>query len=182
GNIAYAIWDDDYKKHLIRQEPVKSKKLLMGLDEKMERDIASGEYLKADTLAELAGKICVPPETLINTVERYNRWCGEGHDQDFGVPARFLCPLRKGPFYATKINAWLLSLPHGLHVDENSQVLTEDDETIGGLFAVGNVQGDFFANSYPVTLPGASHGRSITFGHLVGRALARDTVIGGYDV
>ena len=91
-----------------------------------------------------------------------------------------LSPVRKGPFYAAKMNAWLLSLPHGLHVNQNSQVLTEDDKPIGGLFAVGNVQGDFFANSYPVTLPGTSHGRSITFGCLVGRALAQGTTINGY--
>jgi succinate dehydrogenase/fumarate reductase flavoprotein subunit len=180
GNVAYAVWDDDYKKHLVRQEPLKSKKLLAGLDEKMERDIASGEYVKAATLAELADKIGVPAETLQKTVDRYNAWCDSGTDGDFGVPARFLSPVRKGPFYAAKMNAWLLSLPHGLHVNQNSQVLTEDDKPIGGLFAVGNVQGDFFANSYPVTLPGTSHGRSITFGCLVGRALAQGTTINGY--
>lgn len=180
GNVAYAIWDADYKEHLIKQEPIKSQKLLAQLDEKMESDVASGEYIKADTLAELAEKINIPAGALENTVERYNSWNDTGIDGDFGVPARFLSPVRRGPFYATKVNAWLLSLPHGLHVDQNSQVLTEDDQPIGGLFAVGNVQGDFFANSYPVTLPGTSHGRSITFGYLVGRALASGTTINGY--
>ncbi len=182
GNVAYAVWDGDYKKHLAKQEPIKSRKLLIGLDEKMEQDIASGEYVRAGTLSELAEKISVPPEALSQTIDRYNAWCDKGLDEDFGVPARFLSPVRKGPFYASKINAWLLSLPHGLHVDQNSQVLTENDEPIGGLFAVGNVQGDFFANSYPVTLPGTSHGRSITFGYLVGLALAHGTTINGYDV
>jgi hypothetical protein len=37
-------------------------------------------------------------------------------------------PVKVGPFYAAKISAWLLNLPHGLHVDYYSQVLTEDDE------------------------------------------------------
>jgi succinate dehydrogenase/fumarate reductase flavoprotein subunit len=180
GNVAYAVWDDDYKMHLLKQEPVKSKKLLVGLDEKIERDVASGDYVKAATLAELAERIGVPAETLQKTVDRYNTWCDSGIDSDFGVPARFLSPVRKAPFYAFKMTAWLLNLPHGLHVDQNSQVLTENDDPIGGLFAVGNVQGDFFANSYPVTLPGANHGRSICFGHLVGRALAAGTTIDGY--
>lgn len=181
GNVAYAVWDADYKSHLLKQEPVKSKKLLAGLDERMERDVASGEYIKAEALSELAEKINVPADSLIETVERYNKWCDTGTDNDFGVPERFLSPVRRAPFYATKVNAWLLSLPHGLHVDQNSQVLTEDDEPIGGLYAVGNAQGDFFANSYPVTLPGTSHGRSITFGYLVGRALAGGTTINGYS-
>ena len=182
GNVAYAIWDSDYRTHLIKQEPIKAEKLLKNLEEGFEKAVKSGEYIKADTLSELSEKIGTPPNILQKTVDRYNRWCKLGCDDDFGVPQRFLSPVLKGPFYACKISAWLLSLPHGLHVDHNSQVLTEDDEAIGGLFAVGNVQGDFFANSYPVTLPGTSHGRSITFGHLVGRALAKGSVINCYEV
>ena len=181
GNVMYAIWDSDYKDHLIKQEPLKAEKLLAGIDEGFSKAVESGEYTKADTLRELAGKIGVPADALQRTIDKYNRWCELGRDDDFGVPERFLSPVRKRPFYASRISAWLLSLPHGLHVDHNSQVLTEDDEPIGGLFAVGNVQGDFFANSYPVTLPGTSHGRSITFGHLVGRALARRTVINAWQ-
>ena len=180
GNIAYAIWDSNYKAHITKQEPLKSRKILENIDKEFNESVKSGEYIKADTLEKLAALIDVPPNALTGTVERYNRWCHLGRDDDFGVPARFLSPVKNGPFYACKISAWLLSLPHGLHVDHNSQVLTNDDEPIGGLFAVGNVQGDFFSNSYPVTLPGSSHGRDICFGHLVGRALANDTVIDGY--
>jgi len=182
GNVAYAIWDGDYRKHLIKQEPQKAQKLLPGLEEGIEKAVQSGEYLKAATVFELAEKIGAPPEILQKTIDRYNRWVQLGRDEDFGVPPRFLSPVQNGPFYACKISAFLLNLPHGLHVDQNSQVLTEDDEPICGLFAVGNVQGDFFANSYPVTLPGTSYGRSITFGCLVGRALASGGVIDGYSV
>lgn len=182
GNVAYAIWDGDYREHLVRQEPHKAKKLLGNLDEDFAKSVESGEYIEADTLRELAGKIGVPPDALQNTVDRYNRWSELGRDDDFGVPERFLSTVVKGPFYACRISAWLLNLPHGLHVDHNSQVLTEDDDPIGGLFAIGNVQGDFFANSYPVTLPGTSHGKSIAFGRLVGRALAKSALINGYGV
>ena len=181
GNKAWAIWDGDYRAHIQKQEPLKSQKMLDGLEEAVEREVASGDYLRADTLGELAGLLGVPADALQKTVDRYNGWCDKGHDDDFGVPARFLSPVRKPPFYAFRMNAWLLNVPHGLRVDQNSQVLTEDDTPIGGLFAVGNVQGDFFANSYPVTLPGTSHGRSICFGYLVGEALAKGTVLGGYD-
>ena len=177
GNTAYAIWDSDYKKHLMKQEPLKAAKILDGLDENFAQAVESGEYIMADTLESLAGKIGVPAKTLQKTVNRYNNWCSLGCDEDFGVPQRFLSPVVNGPFYACKISAYLLSLIHGLRVDENSQVLNIDDEPIGGLFAIGNVQGDFFANSYPVALPGASHGRAFTFGYLVGRALANGTVI-----
>lgn len=177
GNLAWAVWDRNYKELALKQEPHKALAFIDGLDAAVEASVTSGEYIKADTLEKLADKLGVPPEALIKTVERYNEWCDKGFDEDFGVPERFLCPVKDGPFYAGKISAWLLNLPHGLHVNHNSQVLTEADEPIDGLYAIGNVQGDFFANSYPVTVPGANHGRSVTFGRLVGRALAMNKKI-----
>lgn len=180
GNVAYAVFDADYRRHMLKQEPVKVLKMLDGLDEAVEKEVASGAYIKGETLDELAQKIGVPASALKATVDRYNSWCDKGYDDDFGVPERFMSSVKKGPFYASTISAWLLNMPFGLHVDQNSQVCTEADEPIGGLFAVGNVQGDFFSNSYPVTLPGTSHGRCITFGYLVGHALANGTTINGY--
>ena len=68
-------------------------------------------------------------------------------------------------------------VPFGLHVNDDSQVCTEADEPIAGLYAIGNMQGDFFAFSYPVHCPGVSHGRCVTFGQLVGEALAQGKTI-----
>lgn len=182
GNVSYAIMDSHYKEHALHQEPIKAQAFVDGLEEKVEAAVKEGSYVKADTLEGLAEAIGVPADALKATVERYNRWCDSGVDEDFGVPERFLSSVKDGPFYACKVNAWLLALPYGLHVDENSQVCDGEDNPIGGLFAVGNAQGDFFANSYPVTCPGTSHGRGLVFGRLVGQALAKDTVIGSYDV
>ena len=100
---------------------------------------------------------------------------------DFGVPANFLAPVQTAPFYATKNVCSLLTIPFGLHVNAESQVLTEDDKVIKGLYAIGNVQGDFFGDDYPVHFPGVSHGRCVTFGELVGQAIAKDTVISKLD-
>ncbi len=179
GNIAWTIWDADYLEHYKSQEPDKFSALPENVVEEVEACVQSGEYIRADSLEELAGLIGVPKDNLLKTVERYNSLVDAGEDIDFGVPQRFLSPCKKAPFYATKVSAWLLNLPYGLHVDNNSQVCNEDDEIIPGLYAVGNVQGDFWANSYPVTCPGSSHGRSVTFGRLVGTALAQGENIDG---
>ncbi|MCI8593650.1 MAG: FAD-dependent oxidoreductase [Oscillospiraceae bacterium] len=179
GNVAYAVWDSHYLENFKRQEPAKFARIKEDIPAAVERAVAEGDYYKADTLAELAEQIGVPADALAATVARYNQLCAAGDDVDFGVPERFLSPVLDGPFYASKITAWLLSLPYGLHVDANSQVCDEDDQPIGGLFAVGNVQGDFFANSYPVTLPGSNNGRSVCFGRLVGMALAKGERLDG---
>ena len=83
------------------------------------------------------------------------------------------------PVYKVEVGTQVSGIVEKMYVDYNSQVCTEDDEPIAGLYAVGNVQGDYFANSYPVTCPGSSHGRSICFGRLVGCALARGENIDG---
>ena len=181
GNVAWSIFDSRYVKNVKKQEPHKAGFILPGLEEKVEAAVAAGDYLRADSLEELAEAMGVPPKALKETVKRYNGWCRAGEDKDFGVPERFLCSVSKPPYYAGRISAWLLNVGFGVHVNADSQVLTDSDEPIGGLFAVGNMQGDFFANSYPVTCPGSNHGRSVTFGHLVGGALAKGKTLSGKD-
>ena len=179
GNVAWSVWDSHYVERFRKQEPAKFARIQGNIPAAVERAVEHGEYVKADTLEELAEKIGVPAGNLTATVTRYNALCAAGEDVDFGVPERFLCPVEDGPFYASRISAWLLSLPYGLHVDANSQVCDDEDRPIGGLFAVGSAQGDFFANAYPVTIPGSNHGRSVCFGRLVGTALAKGERLDG---
>ena len=182
GNAAWAIWDSHYAEHAQKQEPIKSASFMDGLEENVEAAVESGAFYKADTLEGLAEAIGVPSDNLAATVERYNGFCDAGEDPDFGVPDRFLSSVKDGPFYACNVSAWLLAIPYGLRVNQNSQVLDTEDNPIGGLFAIGNTQGCFFANSYPVALPGTSHGRGVTYGYLVGHALAKNSTIDGYAI
>ena len=177
GDIAWSIFDADYPKYVQMQWPTKYETWLDGIEEEMEARIESGELFKADTLEELAEKIGVPADKLKETVEGYNAMYQKGEDTLFDVPAQFLSEVKTAPFYATPLVCSTLTIPFGLHVNDDSQVCTEDDEPIAGLFAVGNVQGDFFGKDYPVHCPGISHGRCVTFGQLVGEALAKDTVL-----
>lgn len=177
GNVAFSIFDGAYEEKTRLQEPETADSLLAGAAERLEAGIASGDMWSANTLEELADAIGVPRDSLLATVERYNELCAAGNDVDYGVPARFLASVDTPPFYAQPVPAVTLTVPFGLHVDKNSQVCTDEDQPIPGLFAVGNVQGDFFGFSYPVTCPGISHGRALTFGNLVGEALAQGKLI-----
>lgn len=177
GNRSYSIYDATYADTVKRQFPEGYEKMLDGFAEMLDEGVKAGAIFRADTLEELAAQIGVPPENLVATVERYNEMCDKGEDTDFGVPPEFLCPVKEPPFVAKWVPALTLVVPFGLHVNLDSQVLTQDEEVIEGLYAIGNVQGDFFANSYPVHCPGLSHGRGLTFGQLVGEALAKDTVL-----
>ena len=44
---------------------------------------------------------------------------------------------------------------------------------IPGLFVIGNDSGGYFANEYPNLATGMACGRTVTFGRIVGRMLAK---------
>ena len=176
-NTLWFIFDSDYRAAVEQQEPETAEAMVANFEQNREGYLEKGNLLMADTLEELAELMGVPADAMIATIERRNGYCHAGYDPEFEVPERFLSPVEKAPFYAHKVGAANGTTPFGLHVDRNSQVCTDADDPIEGLYAVGNVQGDFFSINYPVMLPGISHGRAITFGALVGAAVADGTKI-----
>jgi fumarate reductase flavoprotein subunit len=138
----------------------------------LEDCIKKGLAFRANTLDELASKMKVPANALKNTVSRYNELVKKGEDEDFGKRKELLFPIERAPFYAGLMKSALLTTTSGLRVNTRFEVLDEHDEPLGKLYAVGNVQGDMFAVDYPTVFPGLSHGRCVTFGRLVGLALA----------
>ena len=138
----------------------------------LDQHIRQGKVVVADTLEELAKKMDVPVDTFMETVKRYNQLVAQKNDADFGKRSELLTPITKGPFYAGKLLATILSMCGGLRTDENLLVLDENDKPIPNLYVVGAAQGDFFAADYPTICPGIGHGRCITFGRLAGLVAA----------
>jgi 3-oxosteroid 1-dehydrogenase len=118
----------------------------------------------ADTIAELAGKLGLPPEGLEATVARYNELVAGGRDLDFGKgdsaydryygdptikPNPNLSPIDHAPYYAVKIVPGDLGTKGGLVCDEHSRVLREDGSVIDGLYATGNTSASPMGNEYP---------------------------------
>ncbi len=178
GNKAWSVFDADYETYLRKQWPQEwCDEKFATIPDELEQRVAAGEAFKADSVEELAEQIGVPAETLTATVKTYNGMYEQGKDTQFGVDPDRLTQVKTAPFYAVPILAADLCVPFGLHVNDDSQVCTDDDQPIAGLFAVGNAQGDFFAFNYPVHCPGCSTGRSAVFGQLVGEALAKGETI-----
>jgi fumarate reductase flavoprotein subunit len=148
--------------------PVHSPELVQGA-------INRGLILQANTLEELAQRMGVPSRAFLATVERYNELARMGKDLDFGKHPSRLTTIEKPPFYAAKTGAALLATLSGLKVNTRLQVLDTEGNVIPGLYAAGNASGGFFANDYPITMPGLSHGRALTFGRLAGLNAAAET-------
>lgn len=128
--------------------------------------IKRGAIMQADTLEELAGFMGVPKDAFIDTVKRYNDLVDKGVDEDFGKNPDYLklTKIETAPFFAIKRVPGVLTILGGLHVNSGLQVLDTDEQPIEGLYAAGNVSGNFFGNDYPLWLGAASCGRAVTFG------------------
>jgi succinate dehydrogenase/fumarate reductase flavoprotein subunit len=181
GGVSWTLLDSDFLKHVPKtlaigggffwDHPGRNFGEEWTPDEDMaalNENMKAGFAFKADTWDELAVKMKVPADALKKTVARYNELAKKGVDEDYGKRSELLFPIVKPPFYAGLMRSALLATTSGLRIGSQCEVLDERDEPLGGLYAVGNVQGDMFAVSYPTVFPGLSHGRCAVFGRLVG--------------
>lgn len=181
-SVAYSIYDGKWEENILKMMP--SGKDFRNMDlvseeryQDFEKDIESGLMFKADTLEALAEAVGMPADAFVEQVERYNSYCASGVDEEYSMPADQMYPVTEPPFYASRIRCGVLVVMYGVNVNSKAQVCDENDTPIEGLYAIGNCQGNFFTDSYPILVPGISHGRCVTFGRLVGQALAKGTTL-----
>ncbi|WP_312505902.1 FAD-binding protein [Lysinibacillus sp.] len=133
-----------------------------------------GIVKSAESIEELARKMDVLPESLIETVNRFNDFARNGHDDDFyrgdsaydnyygdpTLPNPNLAEIKKAPFYALRIYPGDIGTKGGLVVDEHARVIKADGEPIEGLYASGNCSASIMGETYPG--PGATIGPGMT--------------------
>jgi len=132
---------------------------------------------KADTLEELANKLDLPADALLETVARYNGYCRTGVDEEFGKRSARLYSIESGPFYGSTALPWKLITTGGLRTNVKLQVLDTNDEVIPGLYAIGTIAGDMYGSCYDFISPGFNLGANCTtFGYVVGQSIAQGSV------
>ncbi|ETI68817.1 FAD-binding protein [Neobacillus vireti] len=129
----------------------------------------------ADTLEELAEKIGVPAERLTATVNKYNaavqpgefKWDKKDGKQAVGITppkSNWAIPIDKAPYIAYPIVCSNVFTNGGLATDTNGRVLSQDDDAIPGLYAIGETAGLYYGK-YP---GGTSVLRGLVFGRRAG--------------
>jgi succinate dehydrogenase/fumarate reductase flavoprotein subunit len=152
--------------------------------------IRQGYLIEAPSIPQLAAKIGIPVENLVQTVADCNTFAQRGVDPQFhrgettydqfygdsstGLPNPNLGICDKGPFYALPLYPGNVSSTHGLSTNEHAQVLNEAGKPVSGLYAVGLDSNSIMRGTYPGG--GSSIGPGMTFGyraafHLLGRPL-----------
>lgn len=123
--------------------------------------------VQADTLEELAEKLGVDVDGLNATLAVFNPnaeagvdpiWhrgeyqfdintAGDVNRTDIKNPC--LAPIAKGPFYGSQIVPGTCGTNGGPRINANAQVLNAFGQPIPRLYAVGNLSGSIFGDSYP---------------------------------
>lgn len=127
----------------------------------------------ADTLEELVEKLGLPKEEALASIERYNELCDQAYDPDFGKNPKYLNKIQTAPFWGIRRHIRCSSITAGVLTDANSMVVREDGTPVQGLYAVGNLGGQFFGGcDYPFFSPGLSLGHAVTFGYIAAKHAA----------
>lgn len=184
GHTVVDIWDSDYEKYLeqfdihgcARVFPFDNGaptnmtlETVKGLNEGL---IQNGYIVVADTIEELAEGLGLPAETLKKTVERQNENYDAGIDSDFGKDVHRLSAIRTAPFYGVRTSGYMLCTLDGITINENFQAVDDNGKAIEGLYVTGVDSGSYYAHTYPNMSTGNCCGRSVTFGRMIGKALA----------
>lgn len=128
---------------------------------------------KADTLAELAGKIEVDEAVFLDTVERYNGAFKNGLEKepDFGKPLGASKPFDTPPYYAIQMFPLARKNFGGVKTDIRCRVLDKHFDPIKGLYAAGEVAG---------MAGGHINGKAGLEGTMLGPSIFSGRVAGGW--
>ena len=133
------------------------------------------DTFRADTIEELAEKMGLPVEATVASFNRYNEMCEAGEDLDFGKKPEYLHKFVTAPFWGIRRHIRCSSITAGVLSDEYGRVVKENGDVIPGLYAVGNLGGQFYgAPDYPFFHPGLSLGHAVTFGFIAGEHAAQN--------
>jgi succinate dehydrogenase/fumarate reductase flavoprotein subunit len=133
-------------------------------------ELAKGWIKTADTLAALAAAVELDPDTLAQSVTRWNRHCDARHDSDFGRRL-MLAPIVEPPFYAIELSPSMLNTQGGPRRNERAQIVRPDGTPIPRLYSAGEL-GSIYSYLYQGT---GNIGECLAFGRVAGRNAAAET-------
>ncbi|TDE27423.1 FAD-dependent oxidoreductase [Actinomadura sp. 6K520] len=139
-----------------------------------DEQLASGRWVRAGTLAELARRIGLPEDALTGTVERFNGFAEKGSDDDFhrgedpydryfSGGGTCLVAVDEPPYYAAEVVLSDLGTKGGLRTDPDGRVLDGSGRPLPGLYAAGNTSASFTGPRYPG--PGIPIGSAMAFAY-----------------
>ena len=111
------------------------------------------------------------PDVLKATIERYNKYCANKRDDDFGRDPVTLIPVQRGPFYALKMYPGGPNTQGGPKKNAMAQVVDPFNKPIPHLYCVGEL-GSIYGFLYPTG--GGNLCEMIIFGRIAGESIVNE--------
>lgn len=142
-------------------------------DEVVEDYILQGnpDIIKADSIEELAEKLGIVPEALLDTVDEYNDMCDRS-DELFFKNKTYMKPVVKAPFYAGCFRPSAYGTLGGIKINDRAEVLDKEWLPVPGLYAAGTDTCTIYGDSYMFLLPGNTMGYCLNTGRFAGESAA----------
>lgn len=103
------------------------------------KEVASGVIVRGDSPEDLARRLGLPTDALVQQVSRWNAAVAVGVDDQFGRPAGTMRPVVNPPFYAIKAWPAIGNTQGGPAHDVRQRVLHLDGHPIPRLYAAGEM-------------------------------------------
>lgn len=173
-NSVYSIIDSDLLDTLANETVFYSMPMydvnigspLDGCMDAIEEALESELIIKAESIEDLAEQLSLDPQTLAETIDRYNAMCEAGIDEDYSKEEQYLFPVKTAPFYAAPVIPMIYATNGGIKVNRNLQAMSGINP-IEGLYAIGNDAGGIYGSDYDVQLmPGSCQAWAATGGRM----------------
>jgi fumarate reductase flavoprotein subunit len=132
-------------------------------------DDNAGSIFSADSFETLAEHFGLDAKTFKTTVERYNGFCKDGRDLDFGKDPQFLKALDTPPFYMAKVISLLIVVYGGITTNKKAEALDDKLNPIPGLYAAGIDGAMLWRHVYAQNMPGTAMGNNVNSGRNAAR-------------
>lgn len=144
---------------------------LIGTREEVEAGLAKGRFIKADSLEELAKKLGMEPQVLVETVRKHNSYLKQKNDPDFGKPITDkMIPIENGPFYGLAQWPAVHHTMGGIRINKNAEVIDIWGKVIPKLYACGESTGGIHGSN---RLGGNATADGVVFGRIAGQNAAK---------
>lgn len=155
GNQGYVVFDDNWKDYVLDFDQLmcriplseeifgdaieQAPESLRDFESGAQQAIDDGIFESADTIEELAEKMGLDEQTLVDAVDNWNAICEAGEDPEgpYADHPEYLHPIEQSPYHGAAIGGFVYATSAGLDTNENMQVVDEKGQVIPGLYATG---------------------------------------------
>ncbi|QSX33862.1 FAD-binding protein [Shewanella avicenniae] len=181
GGKAFSIYDENTKNmfidkgiHMPLGEWVIAGTKLTDLPKELDKAIAKGDVVKANTIPELAKQLGMDPKVLQASVDKNNEMAAAHEDNEYYKQSVYLRSVAKPPYYATRLQPRALGTLGGVKINEHTQAISKTTgEPIDGLFVTGNDAGGIYGDSYDLMLGGGTLGFAVNSGRIAAESAVK---------